>query len=271
MLKNNINRGMSRSFLKTGIVCLAAAAGIFTYKNFTGYTKVTKVATYNNCKVVTWAETNTVNGGNLYYVEAIKLNRDRAEIDFDRFYNDAGYDVYNDSISKDDTETVLFQGSVSWTHLKHFINYSDNKLTVYKTDKGKEFPVYDVDCDAREAEREYRRIDRPVRWYTLYAVLSVLGIFCLVNYYKQAKVARNFENENYQFVPQKGYETLEGGIASLNIEREKMYDKNLQAYELSRFNNHQPRRDARYALRNDTTFESFTNEHRWKQREWRNK
>lgn len=268
---NNINRGMSRSFFKIGIVLLLTAAGIFTFKYFNGYTKVTKVTTYENCKVSTWAGYNNINGGNEYHVKAVKIERTKANVNIDRLYNDEEYDVYNDSASVEKATKVLYDGTVSWSHTKHFLNYDQNRLTVYKTDKGREFPVYVVNCDEKEAEREFRRIDPPTGWYIFYGILTVLGALCFINAFKQAKVAGNFENENYQFVPQKGYDSLETGMASLYMEKEKMYEKNQDAYEAGQILNGYRVGSAQMNLRLDSTRYSNNDEYRWKQREWREK
>lgn len=267
---NNINRGMSRSFFKFGIVILLIAAGLFTYKNFSGYTKVTKVTTYENCKVSTWAGYNTISGGNEYHIKAVKVERTKASVDIDRLYNDEEYDVYNDSASVEKATKVLYDGTVSWSHTKHFLNYDQNRLTVYKTDKGREFPVYVVNCDEKEAEREFRRIDPPTRWYILYGILTVIGVLCFINAFRQAKVAKNFENENYQFVPQKGFESFERSVASLEVKRMDSYDRNqefLDANLMLKGGAGTSHNSPKY----DTSRYNVNNEYRWKQREWREK
>ncbi|MBQ8965303.1 hypothetical protein [Ruminococcus sp.] len=227
---SELHRNMSNSFFKFGLLLLIAAIGTFFYKDHFGYTKVTLVGTYKDCRVYTSSKSPEFSTKNVYYVNAVPEDFTKIEIDMERFHTDENYDIYTDSVFRIHSDKVIYSGSVSWSHLKHFFNYKSNELTVYKTEDGKDFPVYHVNADEKEAEREFRKIRAPLAWYCFYAIAGTLGLFCLFNAYRLAKVAANYENKDYTYVPENfHYCSPEEAMAMMAIARENIKDKNMDA------------------------------------------
>ena len=227
---SELHRNMSNSFFRYGLLLLIAAIGTFFYKDHFGYTKVTLVGTYKDCRVYTSATSPEFSTKNGYYVNAGPEDFTKIEIDTEKFHTDENYDIYTDSVFQMHSDEVIYSGSVSWSHVKHFFNYTGSELTVYKTEDGKDFPVYRVDADEKEAEREFRKIRTPVAWYSFYVIASVIGLFCLFNAYRLAKVAANYENEDYTYVPEHvHYGSPEEAMAMMAIARENTKDKNMDA------------------------------------------
>ena len=77
------------------------------------------------------------------------------------------------------------------SYYKKFQRYSSSKVTFYKAkcehnglaslasireDGWEWFPTYKLDCDEREAEREFRSIYPPTNWQIVYVVLLLIAI-----------------------------------------------------------------------------------------------
>ena len=188
-MKNDteLHNNMSRSFAIISLILYALTLCTFIYKNKTGYTSVSKEKTYTNCRVETAGEESPFGVDNIYYIRA---------------YERTDSDDTAEDQDGDDKGKLLYESKVSWSHLEHFLDYKDKELTVYKTASGRTFPVYMVNADAKEAELEYRKISSPTIWYVLYFIGAMLGTVCLINSRRLAKVAANYKNESYTFVPE---------------------------------------------------------------------
>lgn len=228
---SELHKTMALSFLRTGLVLVALAIGLLIYKNTNGYTKVEKIATYNNCKIKIWWEDNPFGNKRSYYLSALSKGNESIEIDVDRLNNDEEYDVYNDSIVVNDIDEVLYQKAISLSYSRNFINYKDDRLTVYKTAAGKDFPVYKTDCDAVEAEREYRKLDPPIKWYWVYGLVGGAGFLCLIYATMLGKTAANYANDDYRFVPDRGYEDYETAMAMLYSKRADFVEKQFRDHD----------------------------------------
>ena len=227
--KSELHRSMGMSFFRIAVVFLLLAGGSFAYKNHTGYTKVEKVGTIRNCDIKIWSEQVPFNTKMAYYLSAVNRGDEYIDLDIDKMYNDEDYDIYEDSIKVSDADKVVFQGEISYSYSHYFAGYREHSLTIYKTAEGKEFPVYKIDCDEKEAEREYRKLDPPGRWYWAYGISGAIGLMCLFYSISLFKVAANYANENYEFRPQ-FYDTSTAS-AMLDFKRTKSIDRELRDFD----------------------------------------
>lgn len=134
-----------------GAVVLLICGALFCYKHFTGYTKVTKVGTFSGCTINTRADIVTGRGSTTVYW--LDVTCESEGLHFHRDVKKHCYDM--------------------------FLRYHSEYVTFYKDENRRIFPTYVINCDEREAEREYRHINPPLQWYLLYSVLGLIGLcFC---------------------------------------------------------------------------------------------
>ena len=239
----NINKEMSRSFVKFGLFIIALTAVVFLAKTFAlGYYKVRLYDTYENCTVST--STKTVRGSKgstktKYYVKVVckdpeLLAKNKADTQEgeeasqkeSRMKVKINYEDHNSNKSDNDEdaeEEVLFSGYVSRAYYKHFLNYDDSKIAMYTTDWGRHFPVWDRNCSVTEAEKQYRQLDPPVLWQTLYCFGLGVGLFSLIMGIKAKKTSTNYSNDRV-YESEFRFENTEDalvGMAHARIQREK--------------------------------------------------
>ena len=127
----------------SGVIVLIICGALFCYKHFTGYAKVTKVGTFDGCTVKTRADIVTGRGSTtVYWVDVT------CESEGFHFHRDVEKHCYD-----------------------MFLRYRGEYITFYKDENRRIFPTYVIDCDEREAEREYRDINPPHFWYVAYIIM----------------------------------------------------------------------------------------------------
>lgn len=238
----NINKEMSRSFAKFGLIVLLLTGVFFAGKSFLGYTKVRMYDTYNCCTVSTSTRTvRTSKGGSKteYHVKVVckdpemldkkkaaaqenkdsakKDSRMKVKIKYDNNNNASDYD------EKDLEEEVLFSAYVPREYYKHFRDYKDTKVTIFTTDWGRRFPVWKPGCNEVEAEREYRKLDPPVLWEILYAIGIGVGVLSLIMGLRTKRTADNYSDDRV-YEPDFRFSSTEdalAGMAHARIQREK--------------------------------------------------
>ena len=236
-----INNDIGRTSTTAGLIVLGIVLVVFLYNSLTGYVKVTKDDTYDNCTVNTWHEQRRNSKGGTYNVYYLKIYQEvskYADIDFNDLYKTEeplDQDIYNSKeiIEKND----LFFGEVPYLYYSKFNDYDSKKITIFKTDWGRSFPVYKQNCSAAEAEREYRRLDPPIFWYTAYGACIMLALVLISAGKKAKRTANNYsENFIYENKPDT-FSTTEDALAAMatmRIRREKAEMRN------SRRNNRYP-------------------------------
>lgn len=136
-----------KASLIVGLVALGLLAALFCYKYFTGYTKVALVGTFDNCTVDTYVSYGTGRGSRAYYY--VTVTCPEPEIKFHKMVNKSFYNGFK--------------------------NYTAGHVTFYKTADGHIYPTYKLNCDEREAEREYRAVSPPTDWLIAYAILGLIA------------------------------------------------------------------------------------------------
>ena len=236
-IHSELHKSLSHSFLRYGIIILAVIGGIFFYKDRTGYTTVTKVTTIQNCRVTTSEAQEPFRTNKTYFLSVFTREEETTDEE-DTVSEEHDNNKNTLSVKSVQNETLIFECVAPQAFVKHFVNYDNDFLTIYRAEDGKEFPVYTADADETEAEREYRKIRVPYIWYTLYIVGAALGIFCLYHSIRLAKVAANYKNENYEFIPDPMSSAGEkGAMAMLKYAKDISADKSSNAEVLSSFLN----------------------------------
>lgn len=233
-IHSELHRKLSHSFLRYGIIILAVVGGIFFYKDHNGYNDVAKVRTIKNCRVTTSSTKEPFMTKNTYYLSI--YTHDEVPTDTEEADGEKNDDKTMLSVWDLSNEEPIFQCTTSQAHFKHFVNYDAEEITIFKSEDGKEFPVYAANADEAEAEREFRHIKPPYGWYALYIIGGVLGIICLYNSIRLAKVAANYRNENYEFSPDPMCTAGErGAFAMMDLARQRSADKTSNADLLTSF------------------------------------
>ncbi|SEK65222.1 hypothetical protein [Ruminococcus albus] len=167
----------SYSYLLHALIAAVFCLGILYYH--TSHPIVAKVKTYEDFKVNSWTkrENTGKNGWHTYYYISIDS---KSYDDFEPVFTPGDEDIYT-SYEKQKAEAtktkMLFKGSVNEMIYGKFANYSKSKLTLYKTNDEEVFPVYLPDCDAKEAQREYRQMHPTYLW--LIAIIYLGADFLL--------------------------------------------------------------------------------------------
>lgn len=233
-IHSELHRKLSHSFLRYGIIILAVVGGIFFYKDHNGYNDVAKVRTIKNCRVTTVGTQEPFMSKKIYYLNF--YTHDEVPTDEEITSGEDSRDKTALSVRNISNDKLIFECTAPWAHAKHFINSDAEEITIFKSEDGREFPVYAENADEAEAEREFRHIKPPYGWYTLYIIGGVLGIICLYNSIRLAKVAANYRNKDYEFSPDPMCTAGErGAFAMMDLARQRSADKTSNADLLTSF------------------------------------
>lgn len=228
-----INNDIGRSNTRAGLIVLGIVLVVFLYNSLTGYVKVTKDDTYDNCTVNTWHEQHRNSKGGTYNVYYMRIYQEVSKhdvFDFSELYKNEdklSEDIYDQAQTIEENE--LFYGRVPYLYYSKFNDYNSNKVTMFKTDWGRSFPVYKQNCSAAEAEREYRRLDPPTLWYTAYGAGILLGLILLSCGKNAKRTANNYsDNVLYEKKPDNVATTEDAlaAMATMRIRREKAEMRN---------------------------------------------
>lgn len=183
-----MNKGFAGSFLSVGIIVLILTAGLFLYKSFTGYEKVAFYKTVEGCTVKLDKHVTRGRNAHTYYYVTVDCPQ----------------------------ENMHFHSVVSYSYYNAFRSYRLDRVTFYTNENNMYFPTYMLNCDAKEAEREYRQIYAPLFWYILYSLGLLIGLANVSMGIKARRASNNYEEVRpapYQF------ETTEDAIAAMQIAR----------------------------------------------------
>ncbi|WP_294489596.1 hypothetical protein [uncultured Ruminococcus sp.] len=228
-----INSDIYRSSTRMGVIVLLIVLAAFLFKSVTGYVKVTKEQTYENCAVQTWSEEHRNSKGGTYHVYYLEISHgvsNKTDINFgDLYKNDDPLD-YDMITPKESTEKeILFSRRIPYLYYSKFQSYNKNQVTMFKTEHGTRFPVYKLNCSEAEAEREYRRLDPPLFWYTAYVAGIFLGLLLLKFGHNAKRTADNYsDNVLYENKPDEVVtrEDALAAMATMRIRREKEEERN---------------------------------------------
>lgn len=161
-----IHSSFAYKFLSFGIVVGVLTLTLFLFKHFTGYNDVTYVGDFSDCHV--------------------KVER--------TYYNEHYY--YNVAVECKELDNYSKSFRCSKRYYKDFLDYNGKnvELSFYKTDSGIIFPVHKLHADEHEAEIEYRHIDPPTLWYSLYTVGTILSVAFITMGLKANHTAANYKN-----------------------------------------------------------------------------
>ena len=252
--EQNINKEMSRSFRKFGLILICIALAVFGYKTYFGFTDVRFYETYDNCTVKTSTKkyrTSKGRTGTRYYVKVINndpsLVQDTEEDDYDEeeaMKKDSRMKVkinYSDEVKnskKTKEDPVLFSSAVPRNYYMLFRDYKGSKVTMYTTDWGRHYPVSTVDCSKSTAEREYRKLDPPTTWYFLLGAIAFIGLLNLSFGSQTKRVANNYSSDR-AYEPEFAFSDREDalvGMATARIRREKEEEYRRKRRRHGRFN-----------------------------------
>lgn len=230
----NINKQMSRSFGKFGLVVILITLAVFAYKTAFGYTKVRLYETYGNCTVTTDSKEHRSSDGDrvtTYYVKVICEDPDFVSKAADEKKTEpkeegrmkVNINYRDESDSEKDGKTVLFSDTVPYEYYKLFRNYKSSRVTMYTTDWGRHYPVSTVGCGTKKAEREYRKLDPPYATHLMLGVFGAIGLICMSLSFNSKRVADNYSGDrvyepNFDFATK---EDVLAGMAHARIRREK--------------------------------------------------
>ena len=242
-----VNRELSRSFGKFGMIVLAITLVMFIVKSFTGYYSVTKGETYDNCVVRTSEEVyHSSRGGTsiTYYVTVIQNVDDNSDFDFSKIYEEGEeYDINSaydlkDKSEKSDTK-VLFNCAVPKEYYKLFVYNKSSKVTFYNTSFGRTYPVSTNTCGNKQAQREYTKLDPPVFWYGFYFVGLLVGLFSLRLFIGSKKTSENYDGSKV-YEPPVSFEDSEDALEAMAVMRIRQ-DKAQMYREQNRYNRYRRR------------------------------
>lgn len=166
------NARREKAALIVGLWALGLLVVLFGFKYFMGYYEVEYAGTFDNCSVEA-------------YEHIGEARSDR--LGQGRLSNTHYYVV---EITCPEPE-LHYKIMVEKSYYKKFQRYSSSKVTFYKAkcehnylgslasireDGWEWFPTYKLDCDEREAEREFRSIYPPTNWQIVYVVLLLIAI-----------------------------------------------------------------------------------------------
>lgn len=174
----NINQGLSRSFLRAGIVIIIVVLALLVMNTIRGYGRVHKLRTLDNCKVYTSVET----AGELISHPSWKLK------------------IVQQNTDTEEWETV-FESYVRHGFYQGFEEYDLSDVTFYETGWGQIFPVCRLNCSDKEAEREYRKMNPPILWYFFYWMGFVSGVICCCIGSSGRDPAKNYIDNTVYEVP----------------------------------------------------------------------
>ncbi len=171
-----LNSGFAVRYLSTGAAFIIMAVLLFVYKNYTGYSDVEFYRTVYNCTVETRTET----------VRTYSTRHRR----YTTYY-------YVKVINEEENLKITTSGSKEY--YRHFLlmdQRENNTVTFYKDKYGKAFPVYQINCNEKEAERIYRQINPPIMWYMLFGILAMIGAVFVIIGLGSNRVAARYMNKN---------------------------------------------------------------------------
>ncbi|MCR5540599.1 MAG: hypothetical protein K6F71_07255 [Ruminococcus sp.] len=232
----NVNKEMSRSFGKFGLVVICLTLAVFLYKTMFGYTKVKMYETYDNCTVTTHSKVIRDSDGDRitkYYVKvvredpgyvsgAVKETKKETQQKDSRMKVNITYRDDEDEKDSDGT-AELFSESVPYEYYKLFRNYKSSRVTMYTTDWGRHYPVSLAGCDKTKAEHEYRKLDPPLFTWMVLGFFGFIGIMSMSLSLKSKSVADNYSGDrvyesHFEF---SNTEDALVGMAHARIQREK--------------------------------------------------
>ena len=231
----NINRELSKSYFKFGLVVICITLAVFAYKSFFGYRDVRMYETYDNCTVTTSSKQHRGSKGAMittYYVKVVCedpaiVSSEADDTDEETQPKESRMKVninYNsESDSEKEDKAVLFSDHVPYEYYKLFRNYNSSKVTMYTTDWGRHYPVSTVDCDKAKAERDYRKLDPPTGTQFLLGIFGAIGLLNIFLGLKSKSVADNYSSDRV-YVPDFAFKDKEdalAGMAHARIQREK--------------------------------------------------
>lgn len=164
------------NFLKAGIAMAIIVAALFVFKWITGYQEVTFVDNYDNCSVFVKMENDTFRSQN-------------------RSHKKRYYYVYITN-AEHNIDLKYVSSRSYYEGFKKYTGRHDVKLSFFAKENGEIFPVYQLNCDEREAEKQLRGIDRPMGWYFIY---TAGGFWSFILILIGLKV--NSKPKNYIFAP----------------------------------------------------------------------
>lgn len=204
----NINREMSRSYFKIGMFIICITLAVFAYKTAFGYTKVKLYETYDNCTVTTSSKHHRTSKGGTATTYYVKVVREDPDYDADKADKaekktqkkeegrmKVNINYRDESDSDNDGKTVLFSDIVPYEYYKLFRNYKSSKVTMYTTDWGRHYPVSQLKCNSKKAEREYRKLDPPTGTQFLLGIFGAIGLLNIFLGLKSKSVADNYSSD----------------------------------------------------------------------------
>ena len=220
-----VNQSLNRSLFKAGVVIIAITVVIFLVKSVFGYTNVTKVDTFNDCKVHVFTEeirSVRVTRGKMYFIQIDHKENKELDVDFGKIYEDPeNYNVFKETEKTDSNNNeyvTIYSGSIPYWVYRKFRDYNSGKVTFYKTSWGRAFPVYNPSCGKAEAERVYRRLDPPVLWYILYIIGFGIGFSLIKGAKKSKRAADNYSDGKVYEAPFQ-FESVEDAMAEMARQR----------------------------------------------------
>lgn len=169
-----LNASNAKFFMTVCIVIAVVIGGLFIYKSVTGYQEVTFVDNYKNCSVNVSREKRRSYSG----------RRRRTRV---RYYVTVENAEQNISLKYQCTRSY-------YNGFKKYDGRNTVRLSFFAKENGEIFPVYRLNCDEKEAERELRGIDKPIGWYVLYELGLLVAAVAFFTGMNARRVARNYAN-----------------------------------------------------------------------------